>query len=63
LAEAVLAPRTMVALLEKVRDSYGKVSLEQTVQRFVSGIKLDADRKVMTSILQGYGFLKTEQSK
>ena len=63
LAEAVLAPRTMVALLEKVRDSYGKINLEQTLQRFVSGIKLDADGKVMTSILQGYGFLKTDQGK
>lgn len=62
LAEAVLAPRTMVALLEKVRDSYGRVSLEQTVQRFVSGIKLEADRRVMTIILQGYGFLTDDRN-
>ena len=62
LDEAVLAPRTMVALLEKVRDSYGKITLEQTIRRFVSGIKSDNDKKQMTTILQGYGFLDSEES-
>jgi hypothetical protein len=62
LQEAVLAPRTMVALLEKVRDSYGKVNLDQVVGRFVSGIKTKEDRDTMTTILKGYGFL-SEQGK
>ncbi len=61
LDEAVLAPRTMVALLEKVRDSHGSVTLDDTVRRFVSGIKGDSDRKVMTSILQGYGFMRRSE--
>ncbi len=60
LDEVVLAPRTMVALLEKVRDSYGKITLEQTLERFVTGIKGANDKKQMTSILQGYGFLKSK---
>ncbi len=60
LDEAVLAPRTMVALLEKVRDSYGKVSLEQTLERFVEGIKSENDKKQMTTILQGYNFLRSK---
>ncbi len=57
LEEAVLAPRTMVALLEKVRDSYGKVSLNTVLERFVSGIKSPNDRKQITTILQGQSFL------
>ncbi len=62
LDEAVLAPRTMVALLEKVRDSYGKVTLEAALQRFVTGIKSENDKKQMTLILQGYGFLGSSGS-
>jgi hypothetical protein len=57
LDEAVLAPRTMVALLEKVRDSNGTVTLNQTIERFVSGIKSENDRQQMVLILNGYGFL------
>jgi MoxR-like ATPase len=59
LEEAVLAPRTMVALLEKVRDSNGTLSLDQVISRFVTGIKSGNDRSQMTTILQGHGFLKT----
>lgn len=51
LDEAVIAPRTMVAILEKVRDSHGSVSLEHAIGRFVDGIKSDLDRKVIISIL------------
>lgn len=58
LDEAVLAPRTMVALLEKVRYSHGKVNLDQAIQRFVTGIKSDNDKRIMTTILQGYGFMR-----
>lgn len=60
LDEAVLAPRTMVALLEKVRDSYGEMTLEQVLQRFVTGIKTSNDKKQITLILQGYGFLSSK---
>ena len=52
LDEAVIAPRTMVAILEKVRDSYGKISLEQAVTRFVDGIKSESDKKVISTILE-----------
>ena len=52
LDEAVIAPRTMVAILEKVRDSFGKVSLEQAISRFVDGIKSETDKKVIFSILE-----------
>lgn len=58
LDEAVLAPRTMVALLEKVRYSHGKVTLNQAVERFVAGVKGDHDKKQLTTILQGYGFMR-----
>lgn len=60
LDEAVLAPRTMVALLEKVRYSHGKISLDQAVRRFVSGVKSDNDKKQLTTILQGYGFMGSQ---
>jgi hypothetical protein len=62
LDETVLAPRTMVALLEKVRDSNGKLSIDQVLQRFVTGIKSTKDRQQMTTILQGYDFLKSEEN-
>jgi hypothetical protein len=57
LDEAVLAPRTMVALLEKVRDTNGAITLNQVIERFVSGIKSESDRQQMALILNGYGFL------
>ena len=60
LDEAVLAPRTMVALLEKVRYSNGQVNLDQAITRFVSGIKSQNDRRTMTTILQGNGFMQNQ---
>ncbi|MBI1862986.1 AAA family ATPase [Candidatus Microgenomates bacterium] len=63
LDEAVLAPRTMVSLLEKVRDSYGKVSLDQVLRRFVNGIKSDNDKLQMTTILKGQFFLGEEKAE
>jgi hypothetical protein len=48
----------MVALLEKVRDSHGKTSLNEVLKRFVTGIKGSDDKQKMTDILQGQGFLK-----
>ncbi len=59
LDETVLAPRTMVALLEKVRYSNGKVTLDEALERFVSGIKGDNDRKQVIEILKGQSFLQS----
>lgn len=61
LDEAVLAPRTMVSLLEKVRDSYGQVTLDQLLRRFVDGIKSENDRQQMNTILRGQQFLGGNQ--
>jgi len=61
LEETVLAPRTMVAILEKVRDSYGKLSLDQVLRQFVEGIKSENDRRQTRLILEGNGFLKPTQ--
>lgn len=60
LDETVLAPRTMVAILDKVRDSYGKTTLDEALRGFVTGVKSDNDRKQLYTILQGYGFLGTK---
>lgn len=58
LEETVLAPRTMVAVLEKVRDSYGKLTLDQVLRQFVEGIKSENDRRQTILILRGNGFLQ-----
>lgn len=63
LEDAVLAPRTMVSFLVKVRDSYGKVSLDQVLRSFVTGIKSKNDRQQMTNILQSHGFLSADKSQ
>lgn len=61
LDEAVLAPRTMVALLEKIRDSNGTQSLNQVLQRFVSGIKGPNDRKIISQILKDNDLLQAPE--
>lgn len=58
LDETVLAPRTMVGILKDVAGSYGQVSLEKSLARFVDGIKNANDKQVTLTILQGHGFLK-----
>jgi hypothetical protein len=58
LDETVLAPRTMVALLEKVRDSHGTQSLNQVIERFVSGVKSASDRRIITEILKDHDFMQ-----
>lgn len=62
LDETVLAPRTMVAILEKLRDSHGQASLDQILRGFVDGIKSPNDRRQTTLILQGQGFLQSAQA-
>lgn len=56
LEESVLAPRTLVAVLEKVAASGGKVTLDQALGRFVEGLMHREDRRVLALILQGQGF-------
>jgi MoxR-like ATPase len=51
LEEAVLAPRTMVAILSEVRASYGSIPLEKVIKRWVDGVKNKADKAVITTIL------------
>ena len=56
LEESVLAPRTLVSLVEKVARSAGTVSLDHAVQRFIEGVMHQEDRQVLTLILRGQGF-------
>lgn len=57
LEESVLAPRTLVAIVQKVAGSGGQVSLDQALRRFVDGVMHAEDRQVLTVILQSQGFL------
>lgn len=56
LEESVLAPRTLVAILEKAAGSAGSVSLERAMQRFIEGVMHREDRRVLTLIAEGQGF-------
>lgn len=57
LDEAVLAPRTMVAVLQKVAGSAGAITLDRALSRFVESIMHREDRRVLALILEGQGFL------
>lgn len=56
LDEAVLAPRTLVAVLQKVAGSAGAVSLDHALTRFVESVMHREDRRVLALILEGQGF-------
>ncbi|WP_240423177.1 AAA family ATPase [Leucobacter sp. wl10] len=56
LEEAVLAPRTLVAVLQKVAGSAGSVTLDRALTRFVEGVMHREDRRVLALILEGQGF-------
>lgn len=56
LEESVLAPRTLVAILQKVAASAGSVTLEHALTRFVEGVMHREDRRVLALILEGQGF-------
>lgn len=56
LEEHVLAPRTLVAILQKVVGAAGEVSLERALARFVEGVMHREDRRVLALILSGQGF-------
>lgn len=57
LEESVLAPRTLVAILQKVAGSGGRVSLDRALRRFVDGVMHAEDRHVLTLIIRSQGFL------
>ena len=56
LEESVLAPRTLVAIVQKVTGSAGSVSLDHALSRFVEGVMHREDRRVLALILEGQGF-------
>ncbi len=56
LEESVLAPRTMVAILDKVAGSAGAITLDRALARFVEGIMHREDRHVLSLIVSGQGF-------
>ncbi|MFV0433541.1 MAG: AAA family ATPase [Leucobacter sp.] len=56
LEEAVLAPRTLVATLQKVAGSAGSVTLDRALTRFVEGVMHREDRRVLALIIEGQGF-------
>lgn len=56
LEESVLAPRTLVAILEKVAQSSGTISLDRALARFVEGVMHREDRRILALILTGQGF-------
>lgn len=60
LEETVLAPRTMVDILQKVADSYGDISFQMACWRFIEGIKNVNDRQVMTLVLSAHRLLPKE---
>lgn len=47
----VLAPRTMAAILEKVVEARGAVTLQEVLQRWVDSIKSAHDKKTIKTIL------------
>lgn len=58
LEESVIAPRTMVDILTKVKNSHGKLSINQALATFVDGIKNPKDRKQIIFIVKAHGFLE-----
>ena len=56
LEESVLAPRTLVAILQKVAAAGGALSLDRSLTRFVEGVMHAEDRRVLALILAGQGF-------
>ena len=62
LEESVLAPRTLVAIVQKVAGSAGQVTLDHALTRFVDGIMHPEDRAVLATILRSQGFLSDSPS-
>lgn len=56
LEETVLAPRTLVAIVQKAARSGGAVSLDRALGRFLESVMHLEDRAVMKLILESQGF-------
>lgn len=56
LKENVLAPRTMVQLIQKAVDSGGEISLNATIDDYLKGIKDPGDKALITKVFANYGF-------
>ncbi len=56
LDEAVLAPRTLVAIMHKVAGSGGEITLERGLRRFVESVMHAEDRHVLALIFESQGF-------
>jgi hypothetical protein len=61
LKENVLAPRTMVKLIEKAVDSGGDLSLNAVVDEYLKEIKDPSDKALITKIFANYGFESEKQ--
>ena len=61
LDENVIAPRTMVDLLEKVVQSRGAVMLAEVLKEWTGSIKSPHDKQVITTILSTRGLLGARQ--
>lgn len=59
LEKNVIAPRTMVAILGKVMDSGGKISLNACLESHIKSINHPNDKKLMIVIFRNHGFLGT----
>lgn len=51
LETSVLAPRTMVMILEEVRASYGSLPLDTVMKRWLDGVKSKSDKAVLQKVL------------
>ncbi|HUH52898.1 MAG TPA: AAA family ATPase [Microbacteriaceae bacterium] len=56
LEENVFAPRTLVKLLNNVRDSGGALTVAHALKRFVDGVMNPNDRAVLSHIMRTQGF-------
>ena len=63
LEETVVAPRTLVDILNTVASSNGAVSIRRACKRLVDGIENESDRKVMHLLLGQHNLLPDEVGK
>ena len=61
LKENVLAPRTMVKLIQKAVDSGGQLSLNAVVDEYLKEIKDPSDKALITKLFANYGFESEKQ--
>ena len=61
LKENVLAPRTMVKLIQKAVDSGGQLSLNAVVDDYLKGIKDPGDKALISKIFANYDFESEKQ--